>query len=433
MPIWERDKECIGREELRQLQLERLQATLNRVQRNVAFYRRRFREVGFAAEEDIADLSDLARLPLTTSEDISSCYPYEMFAVPLREVVRIHSSTGTMRNPQVVGYTRQDLAAWSQLVARILSAAGVTRDDVIQITFAYGLMSGGLGIQYGAERIGASVLPTAVGRTDRQISIMRDYRTTVLVATPAYLRVVAARLEQQGIDAKQLSLRYVLCAGEPLSDENRRAIEASLFVKVLDTYVNSEVMGPGIAGECLEQRHGMHLQEDHFLAEIIDPVSGAVLPPGQEGELVLTTLTKEAFPVVRFRTGDHCRLLGDPCSCGRSFLRLDRMHGRCDGAVIVKGVRILPERIGEVLASVRGEQPPYQVIATRHGLRECLEIWVEVTDAFFSDIIRDHSGFADAMRERVANVIGIMPHVKLVEPGSLLRQQDAVPLFVDRR
>jgi phenylacetate-CoA ligase len=433
MPIWERDKECIEREELRQLQFERLQATLNRVQRNVAFYRRRFREVGFSAEEDIGDVSDLARLPFTTSEDISSCYPYEMFAVPLREVVRIHSSTGTMRNPQVVGYTRQDLAAWSQSVARILSAAGVTRDDVIQITFAYGLMTGGLGIQYGAERLGASVLPTAVGRTDRQISIMRDYRTTVLAATPAYARVVAARLEQQGIDPKQLSLRCVLCAGEPLTEAERSELEARLFVKVFDTYVNSEVMGPGIAGECLEERHGMHLQEDHFLAEVIDPHSGAVLPPGAEGELVITTLTKEAFPVVRYRTGDRCRLIAAPCPCGRSFQRIGRIHGRCDGAVIVKGVRILPERIGEILASVRGAQPLYQVIATRHGLRECLEIWVEVTDAFFSDIIRDHSGFADAMRERVANVIGITPHVKLVEPGSLLRQEGTLPLFVDRR
>ncbi len=432
MPIWEPDKECLDREEIRQLQLERLQATLNRVYRNVAFYHRRFKEVGFSPEHDITDLKDLERLPFTTSQDVSSCYPYEMFAVPLREVVRIHSSSGTMSNPQVVGYTRQDLATWSHLVARILSAGGVTRDDVIQITFAYGLMTGGLGIHYGAERIGASVLPTSVGRTDRQVKIMQDYRTTVLVSTPSYALVMADRLDRLGIDRKTLSLRYCICAGEPWTEETRREIEERLFVKVTDNYGNSEVMGPGVAGECLEQQ-GMHLQEDHFHAEIIDPVSGRVLPPGEEGELVITTLTKEAFPVVRYRTGDRCSLIPEPCPCGRTFQRISRIRGRYDGVVIIKGVNIIPERIGDVLESIEGERPPFQLVATRRGHQDELELWVEITEKLFFDKMREQRTLADVMREKVANFIGLSPRIKLVERGTLERRDGVVPLFVDHR
>jgi phenylacetate-CoA ligase len=432
MPIWEPDKECMERDEVRQLQLERLQATLNRVYRNVAFYRRHFKEVGFSPEEDITDLRDLERLPFTTSHDVSSCYPYEMFAVPLREVVRVHSTSGTMSNPQVVGYTRQDLANWSNLVARILSAGGVTRDDVIQITFAYGLMTGGLGIHYGAERIGASVLPTSVGRTDRQVKIMQDFRTTVLVSTPSYTLIMADRMDQAEVDRKTLSLRYCICAGEPWTEETRREIEGRLFVKVTDNYGNSEVMGPGVAGECLEQQ-GMHLQEDHFLAEIIDPKSGRVLEAGEEGELVITTLTKEAFPVVRYRTGDRCRLIPDPCPCGRTFQRISRIRGRYDGVVIIKGVNIIPERIGDVLESIEGERPPFQLVATRHGHQDELEIWIEITEKLFFDKMREQRTLLDEMRDKVTNFIGITPRIKLVERGTLERRDGSTQLFVDHR
>jgi phenylacetate-CoA ligase len=432
MPIWEPDKECMDREEIRQLQLERLQATLNRVHRNVAFFHRRFKEIGFSPEDDMTEIRDLERLPFTTSQDVSACYPYEMFAVPLREVVRVHSSSGTMANPQVVGYTRQDLGIWSNLVARILSAGGVTRDDVIQITFAYGLMTGGLGIHYGAERLGASVLPTSVGRTDRQLKIMQDYRTTVLVSTPSYALVVADRLDELGLDRKTLSLRYCICAGEAWTEEVRREIEERLYVKVTDNYGNSEVMGPGVAGECLEQQ-GMHLQEDHFYAEIIDPVTGTVLSPGEEGELVITTLTKEAFPVVRYRTGDRCSLIAGPCACGRTFQRISRIRGRYDDVVIIKGVNIIPERIGDVLESVEGERSPYQLVATRHGHQDELEIWVEITEKLFFDKMREQRTLVDVWRERVANFIGITPRIKLVERGSLERRDGVVKLFVDRR
>ncbi len=337
-----------------------------------------------------------------------------------------------MTNPQVVGYTRQDLGIWSNLVARILAAGGVTRDDVIQITFAYGLMTGGLGIHYGAERIGASVLPTSVGRTDRQVKIMQDYRTTVLVSTPSYALVVADRLDQLGIDRKTLSLRYCICAGEAWTEEVRREIEERLFVKVTDNYGNSEVMGPGVAGECLEQQ-GMHLQEDHFYAEIIDPATGKVLPPGEEGELVITTLTKEAFPVVRYRTGDRCSMNAGRCACGRTLQRISRIRGRYDNVVIIKGVNIIPERIGDILEELEGERPPYQLVATRHGHQDDLEIWVEITEKLFFDKMREQRTLVDSMREKVANFIGITPRIKLVEQGSLERLGDTVKLFVDRR
>ena len=432
MPIWEPDKECMEAEQLQQLQLERLQATLNRVYRNVAFYQRCFKAIGFSPEVDLTDLRDLERLPFTTSKDISASYPYQMFAVPLREVVRIHSSSGTMTNPQVVGYTRQDLSVWSHLVARILTAGGVSRDDVIQITFAYGLMTGGLGIHYGAERIGASVLPTSVGRTDRQIKIMQDYRTTVLVSTPSYTLVIAERMEQLGVDRKTLSLKYCICAGEPWTAENRREIEERLFVKATDNYGVSEVMGPGVAGECLEQQ-GMHLQEDHFLMEIIDPRTGQVLPTGELGELVITTLSKEAFPVIRYRTGDLCRIIPEPCSCGRTLRRISRIQGRSDNVVIIKGVNIIPERVGDILEQIEGERPVYQLVATRHDYHDELEIWIEISPKLFFDKMREQRSLVDAIRYKVANIIGITPIIKLVEGGSLEREGDVVKLFVDRR
>ncbi len=432
MPIWEPEKECVSRDELGQIQLERLQATLNRVYRNVSFYHRRFKEAAFYPADDLMELEDIERLPFTTSQDVSNSYPYEMFAVPLREVVRVHSSSGTQANPRVVGYTRRDLTNWSDLVARILSAGGVTQDDVIQVTFGYGLLTGGLGIHYGAERIGASVLPTSVGLTERQIKIMQDFRTTVLASTPSYALVIAGHLEAMKIDPKTLSLKYCICAGEPWTEEIRREIQDRLFVKFTDNYGVSEVMGPGVAGECLEQ-NGMHLQEDHFYCEIIDPATGKVLPHGEEGELVITTLTKEAFPMIRYRTGDLCRILDTPCACGRTFHRMSPVRKRCDNVVIIKGTNIIPERIGEVLEHIRGERPIYQIVATREGHQDHLEIQVEITEQFFSDRMREQRTLVDVMRQKIANFIGINAGIKLVEAGSLEREDGVVRLFVDRR
>lgn len=432
MPIWEPEAECLSRDELEQFQLERLQATLNRVYRNVSFYRRRFKDLDFHPEDDVTELKDLERLPFTTSLEVSASYPYEMFAVPLREVVRVHTSSGTSTNPRVVGYTRQDLRTWSNLVARILSAGGVTQDDVIQVTFGYGLLTGGLGIHYGAERIGASVLPTSVGRTERQIKIMQDFRTTVLVSTPSYALVIADQIERMKLDPKRLSLKYCICAGEPWTEEMRRELEDRLYVKVTDNYGVSEVIGPGVAGECLEQ-NGMHLQEDHFYAEIIDPETGSVLEPGAEGELVITTLTKEAFPMIRYRTGDVSRLITEPCSCGRTLRRLSRIRGRCDDVVVIKGINIMPERIGDILEQIKGERPVYQLVATRRHHQDHLEIWVEVTEQFFYDKMREQKALVELMQQMVTNYIGITPRLKLVEKGSLERTAGVVRRFVDRR
>ncbi|WP_093396192.1 AMP-binding protein [Thermodesulforhabdus norvegica] len=423
----------MDRERLRQLQLERLQATLNRVFKNVSFYRKRFKEIGFVPEDDLTDLEDLKKLPFTTSSDVSDSYPYEMFAVPLREVVRIHTSSGTMVNPRVVGYTKNDLKTWSNLVARILVAAGVTADDVIQVTFGYGLLTGGLGIHYGAELIGASVLPTSTGRTERQIKIMKDFRTTVLVSTPSYALIIADRMEELGVDPKTLSLKYVVCAGEPWTEGMRREIEERLFATATDNYGISEVMGPGVAGECLE-RTGMHIQEDHFIAEIVDPTTGETLPPGHTGELVLTTITKEAFPVIRYRTGDLCRIIEEPCPCGRTFRKISRIEGRADNVVIIKGINIVPERIGDILERIKGERPPYQLVATREGHEDQLEIRVAITESLFYDKMKEQRTLVDVMRHKVANFIGITPRIKLVELRSLVRDEKGrIRLFIDER
>ena len=320
MAIYDREAEQMARGELAQLQLERLQATLTRVYKNVTFYKKRFDAMGFLPE-DCLSLEDLRRLPFTTRHDLARAYPYEMFAVPLREVVRIHSSTGSPGNPIVMGYTARDLRHWARLAARVLTAAGVDRDDVVQVTLSYGLLTSAFGLHYGVELLGASVIPTGPGATARQVQIMRDYRTTVLVSTPGYARIIADQLEKSGMDAKNLFLKVGLFAGEPWTEAQRRDIESRLFLKALDNYALSEAMGPGVAGEC-EHRAGMHVNEDHFLAEIIDPASGEVLPEGAMGELVLTTISREATPLVRFRTGDLTRLDYAPCQCGRTMARL---------------------------------------------------------------------------------------------------------------
>jgi phenylacetate-CoA ligase len=432
MVIWEPEKERMSRDDLRQTQLERLQATLNRVYKNVSFYQRRFKEIDFRPEDDFTDISDIERLPFTNTQDVSASYPYEMFAVPLREVVRVHASSGFSTNPRVVGYTRRDLKTWSNLVARILCAGGVVQDDVIQVSMGYGLLTGGLGIHYGAELIGASVLPTSVGRTERQIKIMQDFRTTVLVCTPSYALIIADHMDSMGLSAKSLSLKYCICAGEPWTEEMRSEIEQRLLVKVTDNYGITEVLGPGIAGECLQQC-GMHIQEDHFYPEVIDPFSGALLEPGMKGELVLTTLTKEAFPVIRFRTGDICSINDIACTCGRTTRRISRIEGRCDDVVVIKGIKIIPDRIGDILQQIRGERPVFQLVAVRHGHQDDLEIRVEVTEQLFFDKMREQRTLVDYMSRKIATFIGITPKIKLVETGSLKREGERVKPFLDRR
>jgi phenylacetate-CoA ligase len=430
MKIWDPDYECMSQDELAQLQLERLQATLNRVYRNVAFYRKKFDELGFEPE-DFVELNDVAKLPFTCSRDLSDAYPYDLFAVPLREVVRVHSSSGATK-PVVVGYTRQDLKHWSELVARVLTAGGVTADDVVQITLNYGLLTGGLGLHYGAELIGASVLPTSVGRTERQVKIMQDYRTTALVATPSYALVIADRMENMRVDAKTLTLKFAMLAGEPWSEEMREEIEARLYVKATDNYGLSEIMGPGVAGECLHQV-GMHLNQDHFFFEVVDPQTGKNLQAGEVGELIITTLTKEAFPLIRFRTGDLCSLRYDPCECGRSLARMSRVMGRTDQVIIVKGMNIIPSRVGDLLEEVLGSKPPYQIVVNREGHLDRLTVQVEVSEELFFDKMREQRALIERMREKVAGGIGVTPKIILVEPGSIAREKETSFKVVDYR
>jgi phenylacetate-CoA ligase len=430
MNIWDPDYECMSQDELAQLQLERLQATLNRVYRNVAFYRKKFDELGFEPE-DLVELNDVAKLPFTCSRDLSDAYPYDLFAVPLREVVRVHSSSGATK-PVVVGYTRQDLKHWSELVARVLTAGGVTADDVVQITLNYGLLTGGLGLHYGAELIGASVLPTSVGRTERQVKIMQDYRTTALVATPSYALVIADRMQDMRVDAKTLTLKFAMLAGEPWSEEMRQEIEARLYVKATDNYGLSEIMGPGVAGECLHQA-GMHLNQDHFFFEVVDPQTGKNLQPGEVGELIITTLTKEAFPLIRFRTGDLCSLRFQPCECGRSLARMSRVMGRTDQVIIVKGMNIIPSRVGDLLEEVLGSKPPYQIVVNREGHLDRLTVQVEVSEELFFDKMREQRALIERMGEKVAGGIGVTPRIILVEPGSITREKETSFKVVDYR
>ena len=429
--MFEPQFETMPRPEIVQLQLERLQSTLSRVYRNVKFYREKFDQLGFLPE-DILALGDLAKLPFTTKEDLSKSYPYGMFAVPLREVVRIHSSSGSAGNPMVVGYTSRDLRTWARLAARLMTAAGVGKDDVIQITFNYGLMTGGFGVHYGAEALGASVIPTGTGNTFRQVQIMRDYRTTVLVATPSYALIIADMLQETGVDPKDLHLRLTLLGGEPWDEARRREIESRLLCQAFDLYGLSEAMGPGVAGEC-EHRAGMHLNEDYFLPEIIDPATGQILAPGEIGELVITTLAKEAVPLIRFRTGDRCSISYEPCPCGRTFARLSRILGRTDEVVIVKGVNIFPQRVGQILATLQGEAAAYQLVITREGHQDILEIRVEVRESMFFDRMVDQRLLINTLNQKLAQGIGVTPRVKLVEPNTITRTAETSPLVIDRR
>lgn len=431
MAILDQEAELLERQDMAQLQLERLQATLHRVYKNVKFYKKKFTEKGFVPE-DCQSLEDLGRLPFTTRQDLAASYPYEMFAVPLREVVRIHSSTGSPAAPIVMGYTARDLRTWAKLAARVLTAAGVDRDDVVQVTLSYGLLTSAFGLHYGVELLGASVIPTGPGSTARQVQVMRDYRTTVLVSTPSYALVLADQMEAMGVDPKSLHLKLALLAGEPWTEDQRREIESRLYLTALDHYALSEAMGPGVAGEC-EHRQGMHLNEDHFLPEIIDPQSGALLAPGELGELVLTTITKEAVPLVRFRTGDLCRLLYEPCPCGRTLVRLSRIQGRSDAVVIIKGINIFPGRVGQILAGIQGEEPEYQLVIGREGHLDYLEIKIEVREGLFFDKMTRQREFLQQLTRKLAQGIGVRPRVKLVEPHSINREQETSPLVIDLR
>ncbi len=431
MKIWDPQHETMLREDLEQLQLERLQATLNRAYKNVTCYRTKFNSQGINPE-DVSTLADLSKLPFTTKEDLRLNYPYGMFAVPLREVVRIHSSSGTTGKPTVVGYTKNDLRMWSSLVARFMTAAGVTPDDVVQIAFGYGMFTGAFGLHYGSETIGAAVIPMSGGNTDKQIMIMQDYRSSALVCTPSYAITIADRLDSLGIDPKTLSLKVGLFGGEPWSEAMRREIETRLMISATDNYGLSEIIGPGVAGEC-QCKCGMHISEDAFIAEIIDPETCQVLPPGSVGELVLTTITKEAFPMIRYRTRDITCLEYETCQCGRTTARMKKTMGRSDDMLIIKGVNVFPSQIEEVLIAIEGCQSHYQLIIDRKGALDVLEVCIEVTENIFYDEMKLQRAFLENIERKIDSVLGVGVVVKLVEPNSIPRHEGKAARVIDRR
>jgi phenylacetate-CoA ligase len=428
---WEPDKECMDREELEQLQLERLQATLNRVYAHIPFYRKRFDAMG-VSPEDISGLADLSRLPFTTKEDLRDNYPYGLFAVPMREVVRIHASSGTTGAPTVVGYTRNDIKTWSNVVARILVAGGVTKDDVVQIAFGYGLFTGAFGLHYGAERLGASVIPTSSGNTARQIKVMMDFKTTALVSTPSYALLIGSTLREMGIPVSALSLKHGLFGAEPWSDAMRHEIEDELGIVATDNYGLSEIIGPGVSGECLERR-GLHINEDHFFVETVNPETLQPILPGETGELVITTLTKEAFPMIRYRTRDLTRLLPGDCPCGRTGRRMSRVLGRTDDMLIIKGVNVFPSQIEAVLFEIEGTEPHYQILVERKAAMDEATVLVEAAESIFFDQMRRQREMVDRIEKRLMQELGISVQVKLVEKKTLERSEGKAKRVVDNR
>jgi phenylacetate-CoA ligase len=429
--IWDPQCECMDRAELEQLQLERLEATLTRVARHVPFYRRRFAGIGFDPD-DFRSLEDLRRLPFTTKGDLRENHPYGMFAVPLRDVVRVHASSGTTGLSTAVGYTRNDMRTWSALTARVLVAGGVTKDDVVQIGFDYGLFTGAFGLHQGAERLGASVVPVSSGNARRQVGIMRDYRTTALVTTPSHALAIADAMIEMDVNPAALSLRHGLFGAEPWSESLRKEIQQKLEIPATDNSGLSEVMGPGVAGECLE-RDGLHLAEDHFVFEVIDPETLAPLGPGQEGELVVTTLTKEAIPIVRYRTRDLTAILDAPCPCGRTFRRMARVKGRSDDMIIAGGAKVFPSEIEAVLFEIEGTAPHYQVQLDRVSGVDRVTVCVEVSESIFFDEMKRQKQLEDTIVRRLAAELGVAVDVKLVGGKTLERSEGKARRVVDRR
>jgi len=428
---WEGEKECINREALQQLQLERLQSTVLRVYMNVPFYRKKFDELRIDPDA-FRSLGDLSNLPFTSKDDLRMSYPYGMFAVPLREVVRVQASSGTTGMPTAVGYTRNDIKNWSNLAARILVAGGVTQNDIVQIAFDYGLFTGALGLHYGAERIGASVIPISGVNTRRQVKIMQDFKTTALMCTPGYALSIADTIMEMGINVNSLSLKYGLFGAEPWSESVRHELQEKLKIVATDNYGLSEVMSPGVAGECSE-RNGLHINEDHFLVEVVDPETLEPLPEGKTGELVITTLTKEAFPVIRFRTRDLTGLITEPCPCGRTFVRMNKVMGRTDDMIKIRGITVFPSQIESVLFEIQGTEPHYQIILDRKAAVDELTVLVEVSESIFFDQVRKQKDFIERIKSRLASELGISVEVKPVEKQTIERAGGKAKRVVDNR
>lgn len=432
MSILNKTVECMPRGELRRLQSERLVAQVKKCYERVECFRKRMDEKGLRPE-DIHGVEDLPKLPFSYKKDLRDYYPFGLFAEPMENVVRVHASSGTTGKRIVVGYTKKDLDMWANCIERMLVAVGVSDKDIVQVSFGYGLFTGGFGLHSGAERLGATVIPMSSGNTSLQIQTMIDFGATVLCCTPSYAMYLGETVENMGLK-DQLKLKVGIFGAEPWSEEMRRQIEEKLGIKAYDIYGLSETMGPGVACEC-ECQKGMHVLEDNFIPEIIDPETGEVLPEGSVGELVFTTLTKEAFPVIRYRTRDICSLIYEPCACGRTHVRMKKPNGRSDDMLIIRGVNVFPSQIEEVLLKTSGGKitPNYQIIVDRVNNTDTFEVNVEMSDELFSDDIRTIENTEKKITDSLRSVLGIGARVRLVNPKSIERSEGKAKRVIDRR
>ena len=429
--IWNEKIECASRDEMYAIQSERLINTVKRVYHNVPSYRTRMQEKGLVPD-DIKSLEDIVKLPFTIKTDLRDNYPFHMLAVPMSEIVRLHASSGTTGKPIVIGYTRNDLQIWSEVITRSLCMAGVNKNDTVQVAYGYGLFTGGLGLHYGAENLGATVIPISGGNTQKQVQLMQDFGSTVLACTPSYSLHIAEGLKEMGVEPESLKLRVGIFGAEPWSNNMRKEIEAKLGIKAIDIYGLTEIIGPGVSCEC-EHQVGMHINEDHFIPEIIDPDTLEPVAPGEIGELVFTTITKEGMPLIRYRTRDLTRLIYDKCQCGRTLARMEKCMGRSDDMLIIRGVNVFPSQIENVLLEMSETEPHYLLIVEREGTLDMLKVMVEVQEQFFSDEIRALEALKKKIQNKIQSVLGISVDVKLVEPKTIERTAGKAKRVIDNR
>lgn len=429
--IWNPHFETMSREDMRQVQSERLRDAVERVYYNVPYYREKMQSQGLGPEH-IKSVDDLSKLPFTVKQDLRDNYPFGLFAVPMSEIIRVHASSGTTGKPTVVGYTRSDIGIWSEVMARTLTSAGAGKNDFIQIAYGYGLFTGGLGVHYGGEKIGASVIPISGGNTRRQLQLMEDFGSTVLACTPSYAAYLAEAIEESGIKREDLKLRIGVFGAEPWTENMRREIEKRLQIKAIDIYGLSEIIGPGVSFECPHQC-GLHVNEDHFIPEIIDPETLEVLPEGELGELVFSTITKEGLPIIRYRTRDLTRLNFEKCACGRTLVRMNKCTGRSDDMLIIRGVNLFPSQIESVLLEMDETTPHYLLVVDRVNNLDSLELQVEVEDRFYSDTIGELQNLRKKIQHQVESSTGLSVNVKLVEPKTLERSEGKARRVIDKR
>ena len=423
--------ERIDREDLKKIQLERLKKTVERCYHNVPFYKERLDSVGMTPEK-FTSLDDLKEISFTTKADIRDHYPYGLFAAPMNEIVRLHASSGTTGKPTVVGYTRNDLNMWAEAMARLLVAAGLTDEDIVQVSFGYGLFTGAFGLHYGIENVGATVVPTSSGNTEKQIMLMKDFGTTALVGTPSYAIHMAEVAEQMGIKKEDLKLRLGFFGAEASTEEMRAELEKRWGILATENYGMSELVGPGVAGECIYKK-GMHINEDLFIPEIIDPATGEVLPYGEKGEVVVTTICKEGIPLLRYRTKDITYIIDEPCECGRTTLRFHKMQGRSDDMLIIKGVNVFPSQIESAITGTSGISPHYQLIVTKEGYFDALEVVLELVDGSLLNNYKELVALERSIKHKIRTVVGIDVKIKLVNPNTIERSQGKAKRVVDLR